>query len=176
MSKPIQDGGELDKAKEGDGEFVVACGHPPEAFESGEEVFDPMAAAVVAAMEGHGLAAAAQPSNANPRALTVQLGAKVAGIKTFVSDHALAPQRRHQRLNGFEVMPVARSQAKRHGPPVSIDDGRQLGVDAALTAANRLLDLAPAGIGAVVMYFDVRTIHVPEFTARSARQRGQQLG
>ena len=63
---------------DGDGEFVVASGHAAEAFETGEELFDPVVATtVVAAVEGHGLAATTQPSDADPSALPVQLRPKL---------------------------------------------------------------------------------------------------
>ena len=176
MSKPIQDGGELHESEEGDGEFVIAGCHAAEAFESGEEIFDPVAATVVAAMEGHGLAAAAQPSNADPRLLPVKLRPEATRIEAFVANDAFTAKRGPQRLNGFEVMAIARGQAQRHSPSVGVHDGRQLGVDPALTATNRLLDLAPARIGAMVMHLDVRTIDVSQLTARSARQPRQQLG
>ena len=173
MSKPIQDGGELDEAEVSLGEFVVARSHATEAFDSGEEVFDPVAPTVVSAMERHGLAAAAQPSNANPSPLPVQLDPKVTRIETFVANDALASKRGHQGLDGFEIVAVARGQAQGHRPAVSIHDRRQLGVDPALAPANRLQGLAAARIGAMVMHLDVRTIHVAELSTRAPRQCGQ---
>ena len=72
MREPIQGGGKLHEGEKCEGQFVVAGSQAAESFESCEVAFDSEAQAV-AALEGHELAPAAQPSNSNLCLLPVQL-------------------------------------------------------------------------------------------------------
>jgi hypothetical protein len=54
MRKPIEDGGTLDEAEEGEGEFVAAGGRAAAAFDAGDGVFHGMALPAKATPEAVG--------------------------------------------------------------------------------------------------------------------------
>ena len=138
MSEPVEDRGELDEAEKRGREFFVTGADASITFEAAEEVFDFVPVAVVAAMVGDGVTARAFRRNTKAGALTSQSDAKGVGIEAFVADGAMAAQGAEQRIDRVQVVALAGGQTKRDGSPTTLNDGRELGVDATLGATNRL--------------------------------------
>ena len=90
MSEPIEDGGEVNEADEGFGEFVVTGGDAALDFDAAEEVFDLMAAAVVAAMKSDRLTASAFGWNAATGPLLAQFLAKDISVESLVGDNPVS--------------------------------------------------------------------------------------
>lgn len=82
--EPIEDSGELNEAQKRSREFIVAGGDAAMALDSAEEVFDAMAATVVAAVEGVAPSAPAPWSDTGPNAGLVQRAMKRARIKALI--------------------------------------------------------------------------------------------
>jgi hypothetical protein len=99
MREPIEDGGKLDEAEEGDGEFVVAGGDEAVRFDPAEEVFDLMAVPLVPPMEMGRLSAAAFGRDAAAGALSVQSPAEGIGIEAFIGHDPVATHPRQQRCD-----------------------------------------------------------------------------
>ena len=173
MSEPIESGGKLNKTEEGDGEFVVTGADAAMAFEAAEEVFDFVAPPIVAAVEGHRPPARTFGRDADARALSAQTGAKSISIETLVADDPPAAHAGKQWFDGVQIMTLAFGQPERHGPPAAVNDRRQFGVDATFRAPNCLLGLPAAGIRAVLVQLDMRTIDIAQLPLRALREDRQ---
>jgi len=103
-SEPIEDGGELNKGEKGEGEFFIASRDAAMDFDATEEVFDLVAAAVVAAMESDALTASSFGWNATSGPLLAQLLAENVGIESFVGDDPVSSGPRQHRANRMLVV------------------------------------------------------------------------
>src|SRR5258708_28212780 len=118
MSEPNQQSSELNEGEKGVREVIVTSGDAAKAFDAAEEIFDAMAATVVAAMERRWLASPTARGDAQARPLATQEGAKDVRIETFVADPALSPPGPHPRPNPLEIPPPAPRHAQRHRAPL----------------------------------------------------------
>lgn len=171
MSEPIKDGGELIEGEISQRDFLVTSADPAVALDATKEVFDAVTPAVVATMASHGPAARALRGNAHACGLPVKSGAKRISIESFVG-HGVAPaQTRQEGLDGIKIVALASDQPKRQGRPAALYHRRQVGVDAALGAPNRLHGLPAARIGDVLMQLHMRAVDVAKLAFRVSRHR-----
>ena len=173
MSEPIEHCRELNEAEERRGELFVASADATVAFDAAEEVFDLMAAPVVAAVEGNGPAARAFPWDADARALPTQPRAKRIGIEALVRHRAVTTQARQQGFDRIQIMALSGGEAERHGASTGVDDGRQLRIDATFGATDRLRGLSAARIRAVLMQLDMRAVEVPQLALGGRRHESE---
>ncbi|HVU32797.1 MAG TPA: hypothetical protein VHE61_05145 [Opitutaceae bacterium] len=124
MSEPVEHCRELDEAEKRRGEFVVAGADAPAAFDPTEEVFDAMAKAIVAAVEGNEGATSALQRDANPGPLPEQTRTKRIRIEGFVGDDTVPAQARQQRIHRIQVMPLTSCESQRHGASVAVHKPR----------------------------------------------------
>lgn len=174
MSEPIEGGSEKDEAEESEGEFFVASADAAMTFDPAEEVFDLVAVAIIPAMESDGAAARTFGRNANSRALPAEPRAKGVGVEAFVADSTSTTQAGKQWLDRVQIVTLTFRQAQRDGPTAALDDGCELGVDATFGPPNGLARLATAGVGAILVQLDMRTVDIAQFTLCPLRDALQQ--
>lgn len=97
MSEPIQNGCETHKTEEGLGEFVVAGGNAAVGFNPAEEVFDPTALPVVAAVVAGWLEPVSPRWDASPAAVGLKAVTKRLRVEALVRDDATAASEGQQR-------------------------------------------------------------------------------
>lgn len=162
MSEPIQNRGQLHEGEKRLGELLVAGADAAVFLDATEEVFDPMAAAIVSAMKAGGVTAAASWWDAAGGLLPPQTIPEAIGVEALVGHTAVPAQGGQQRAHRMQVMPGAGCQAHAHRPAVLIDDRRQLGVQPALGPADGLRCLPASRIGSVLVQLDVRAVHMAQ--------------
>ena len=116
VREPIEDGGKLDEAEEGNGELAVAGGDAAARFDPAAEVFDLTAVPVVAAMETGRLPATAFGRDTAVGALGVQSPAEGVSIQASVG-HDPAAHAGQQPSDGVLVVLRARRETDGHRPP-----------------------------------------------------------
>lgn len=173
MSEPVEDRSELNEAKKRGGELLVTGADAAMAFDPAEEVFDPMAAAVVSAMKRGRPSSVSLRRNADAGLLAVELSAERIGIEALVCDRTMPAQTRQQGFDRMQVVSLASGQTKGDGATSAIHDGCELGVDTALGAPDGLGGLPTAGIRAVLMQLDMRAVEVPQFALCARGDQGQ---
>src|SRR5882762_356339 len=122
MSEPIHDGGELDEAEEGAGEFGVTSADAAVGFAAAEEVLNVVTALVVTAMEADRVPPATFRRDAAPGALGAQPGAEEVGVKALVGHDSAVPHAGQHRKRGVLVVRLAGGETDRQGPTPRIDD------------------------------------------------------
>src|SRR5258707_15399615 len=105
MSEPIQHSRELNEGEKGVREFIVTSGDAAKAFDAAEEIFDAMAATVVAAMERRWLASTTARGGAQARPLAAPEGAEAVRIEAFVALPPPWPQGPDPPQNPLETVP-----------------------------------------------------------------------
>ncbi len=155
VSEPIEDGGQIDKSEKGGGEFFLTGGNTPVNFDATEEVFDLVAAAVVAAMKAGGVTASACGWNATAGFLAVQPLPENIGIEALVGDDPAPARTGQHRSDRMLVVLRPGRETEGHRPPVLINQRGELGVESAFGSSHRLGALAAGGIGSVLMQLDV---------------------
>ena len=128
MREPIDVGGKVDEAEEGHGEFVVAGRDATVGFDAAEEVFDLVAAPVIAAMETVRLPAVPFRRDAAPAALPPQPLAEFIGVETFIGDDPRATRAPKQRHDGVLVILRTGREADGDRSPVGVHHRRQPGI------------------------------------------------
>lgn len=123
MSEPIKNCRKINEAEEGLGQFVVAGGDTPVDFDPAKEVFDLMAAPVVAAMVAGRLPASALGRDATTGTLGVEVGAEDIGIEALVRHDSTVTGTRQHRHDRVLVMLWSRSEAERHRTTSRVDHG-----------------------------------------------------
>lgn len=158
MIDPVEHGGEEDKAEEGDGEFIIACGDAAMAFEASEEVFDGIAMTIKLGAVVVGGASACSRRNTGEGTAGSEIAAKVVGIKAAIGQDPASAQVLLQRGAGPQVVLRAGRQTE---PNIRVDpvhDCGQLCIESALGFTLGLAGLTSRWIGSITMHFDVRTI------------------
>jgi hypothetical protein len=151
MREPIQDGGELDKREKREGKLVVASGDAVEAFYPAEEVFDVVAATVIAPMKRDLVATITTWGNAHSGPFTPEGATQGVSIKSLVGDRSFPAQTDQERLDRLQIMLRSGGESQRHRAPSAIDDRRELGVQASFGQSDGLAQLAASGIGPMLM-------------------------
>lgn len=163
MSEPIHDGGKLNEAEEGDGEFVVASADAAMGFDAAEEVLNLVTALVITTMEASRVPSAAFRRDAAAGPLGAQSDAEDVGVKALVGHDPAVPHAGQHRDHGMLVVLLAGGETDREDPTPRIDDRREFGIQTAFGAAHRLRGLTAPGIGSMLMQFDMGAVQVPQF-------------
>src|SRR5258708_36698650 len=108
MSEPNQQSSELNEGEKGVREVIVTSGDAAKAFDAAEEIFDAMAATVVAAMERRWLASTTARGDAQARPLPTQEGAKGVRIEAFFARPGPLPPGPCPRQKPLEIVPLCR--------------------------------------------------------------------
>ena len=111
MSEPIEHGGKLSEAEERRSEIFIARADAAVAFDAADEIFDPVAALVVAAMEGYWPAAVALGRDADAGALPTPSRAERRAFAWAVS-RALGAT--HLALENVVFHPIAERPPRAH--------------------------------------------------------------
>src|SRR4029434_5759152 len=93
LANPMEDGCNGDKCEEGGSELIVASGNASMAFESAEEVFDPMPASVETSMERTFLPALGRCRQAREDAQLIELDPQGVGVVALVAEHGRTASR-----------------------------------------------------------------------------------
>ena len=175
MSEPVKDGGELDEPEKTNGEFVVAGGDSPVAFDSAKEIFDSMAASVITEVEGMTPSAPSLGTDTSTSAVLLQNAVKGIRVETSISHDLESLQVGQKRANRLEVVALAGGKAQADRSSMGVDHCRQLRIHTAFGAAHRLGGLPTGGIRTVLMKFDMGTIKVPQSPGGLLGEHGEQL-
>lgn len=174
LSEPIQSGGKLHEGQESEGELLVAGGDAPEYFDAGKEICDVMAVPVVTAMESSRMVAAPSRRDSTAGTLRAQIGAETIGVEALVGHDPVTPQAPPWRGHGVQVVLRAGGQDKINRPAMLVDDGGELGVQAAFGPPDGLRQMATRGIGPILMQLDMRAVQMPQHSFGAPSQSRQQ--
>jgi hypothetical protein len=156
-SKPEHDGcGEGDGGEEDLWASVVACSDPPPVLEPSEHDLDPVASFVAALVMLDGVAARLPAGNAGPYPLVFQRFPEPISVITAVGEQPLRlwqVAQQGRRTGIVADLPCGHEEADRAA--IGIGDGMQLGVHAALRAADQTASLV-----AWPPFFDRRLVAV----------------
>lgn len=141
MSSVEQDDGcgELDGGKEVCGDFVIARRDPSELFEFIEEAFDKVALLVEREVAGSSDGSVAFGGDHRRDAGLEKRLDQAIGIEGFVADHGLRVGLGEQGERRFEIVRLTWREGQRDWVAERVDDGMDLGRQAASGAAEGLL-------------------------------------
>lgn len=175
-SEPVEHRRDLNKGEKSRCELVVASADAPMAFDTAEEVFDAVSLAIVAAVESDGSAAVPLRRDAESSTLPTESCAERISIEALVGNRLAVPQGGQQWFNRVQIVPLSRGDSQGDGATPRVNNRGELGVNASLGATDRLLRLAPGGVGAVLVQLDVRAIDVTELAISVLRDQLQHPG
>src|SRR4029453_377977 len=118
--------------------FVVARGDGSKLLELGKGVLDEVAPAVHVAVEADDGLAVRLGRDHRGGAATVKLRSEPVGVECFVAEQSAEDDTLDQRLHADGVMALAGQQDEAHQIAERVDEGDDLGRQAAARAADRL--------------------------------------
>ena len=175
-SEPVEHDRQLNEAEESAGELLIASADAPVAFDATEEVLHLVTTTVVPPMKRDPYPPASFWRDAAGGALAAQPGAEGVRIKSLIRHHPLASQARQQGFHGVEIVARTGRQRQAHRAATAVNCRRELGVEATLGAADRLLLLAATGIAPVLVQLDVRAVEVTQLPAGTPGDEPHQPG
>src|ERR671932_334408 len=123
--------------------LVVAGGDGPELLQLGEGVLDQVAPAVHVAVEVDGGLAVGLGWDHRGGTTTVEVGPGPVGVEGLVAEQGAEGDALDQRLHADAVVPLAGQQDEAHQVAERIDQGDDLGRQAAARAADGLISSPP---------------------------------
>src|SRR4028119_869645 len=155
--------------------FVVASGDGPELLQLGEGVLDQVAPAVHVAVEADGGLAVRLGRDHRGGTTGVKLRPEPVGVEGFVAEQGAEGDALDQRLHADAVVALAGQQKEAHQVAESVDEGDDLGCQAAARAADGLIagpPLAPLAFWwAVTMVPSIRAYSKSGSSDRHAQTR-----
>jgi hypothetical protein len=173
--EPIEDGGELNKSKKGDGQFVIASAQTPVTFDSAEVIFNAMAPVIEPATEGPSPRAVLAARNASFPSETAYAFTQMIGVEPFVTDQSSASKQAKMRFNRMDLAALPWLKAQRNSVAVTVDQRGELCIEASFGETDPLGKLATSGIGAVLVELDVGRVDKTCCAPSSLRQDRQHL-
>jgi hypothetical protein len=176
LAFPMEDCCEGNECKKGDAELLVTGGNAPVPFDRAEEVLNPVALAVEAAMEWALFKPGAVQGKAGENVLLIKHGAKRIGVIAFVGHehraaHCVGPLHEVRSQDG--VAYVASAQEKPHGAAPAIHERMDLGGKTSSAWPHRLHRLSACGISGAAVYPHVGAVDGEEFSFGTFAQRLQ---
>lgn len=138
LANPVKNSGEEEEGLERGFGLFVSGGDTTESFDSGEEVFDSMAFAVMSPV-ARSIGFCSLPfRDAGTVPVDLQFSAEGGAVIAFVGDDDRIAQTGHQLRRRGDVVDIARSDEQFQGPSAKIDQGVEFGVSASSAGSNSL--------------------------------------